>query len=159
MCRGRYLYSSVAYFWMLSAFLKLQFFEFMVNNCFSSPISPFPFRVWDNVCLYYAVSFFQGIPSTVITPKNKFEWFKNSSLPFCHLNGKKPEVFQLEPVVIFLSVKTKICSLMSHVHSDLWFRWKPRHLKNISWTWKTNSVGNPENKELGGGGSKTFYHI
>lgn len=44
---------------------------------------------------------------------------KNSSLPFCHLNGKKPKVFQLEPVLIFLSVKTKICSLMPHVHSDL----------------------------------------
>lgn len=44
---------------------------------------------------------------------------KNSSLPFCHVSWKKPKVFQLEPVLIFLPVKIKICSLMPHVNSDL----------------------------------------
>lgn len=58
------------------SFLNISFQAY--DEYFTSVLqfSPFPFLVWGDVCLYYAVSFSQGKTSTLTTPKKKFEWLK-----------------------------------------------------------------------------------
>lgn len=137
---------------MSSPFLKLQFSSLW--SIFASPLQFFPSLFWYGMMFVYIMQlvFPKEFHLLLVLQRKGLNGLKNSSL---HLSWKKPKVFQLEPVLIFLSVKIKICSLVSHVNSDLWFRRKPRHLKNISWTWKTHSVGNPENKGRGVG-AKNF---
>lgn len=136
---------------MSSAFLKVQFSSLW--RIFASPLQFLPSLFCYGMVFVYIMQLVFSKEFHLLLPlqRESLNGLKNSSLLFCHWSWKKPEVLQLEQVLIFLSAKIKICSLMPHVNSDLWFGWKPRYLKNISWKWKANSVGNPENKDRGFG--------
>lgn len=77
-----------------------------------------PSLFWCGVMFVYIMQLVFPKEKHLLLPlqRKSLNGLKNSSL---HLSWKKLKVFQLEPVLIFLSVKIKICGLMSHVNSDL----------------------------------------
>lgn len=76
----------------------------MVINCFSFQMSPCPFLAWDDVSLYCAISFFQGIAPTFTTPRNKLSGLKNSCHQFCLQKWEKFEVLQFEQKTVVLKL-------------------------------------------------------